>query len=77
MCLGIPMKIVRVWTEGELKLAEAEAGGIKTEVDVSLLEGVKVGDYVIVHAGIAISKLDVSEARELIKLFNEIASELS
>ena len=71
------MKIVRVWTEGELKLAEAEAGGIKTEVDVSLLEGVKVGDYVIVHAGIAISKLDVSEARELIKLFNEIASELS
>ncbi len=77
MCLGIPMRIVRIWSEGELKLAEAEAGGVKTEIDVSLLEDVKVGDYVIVHAGIAISKLDESEARELIKLFNEIASELS
>ncbi|MCD6341193.1 MAG: HypC/HybG/HupF family hydrogenase formation chaperone [Desulfurococcales archaeon] len=77
MCLGIPMRIVRVWNEGELRLAEAEAGGVKTEIDVSLLEDVEVGDYVIVHAGIAISKLDESEAKELIKLFNEIASELS
>ena len=71
------MRIVRIWSEGELKLAEAEAGGVKTEIDVSLLEDVEVGDYVIVHAGIAISKLNESEARELIKLFNEIASELS
>jgi len=77
MCLGIPMRIARVWSEGELKLAEVEAGGVRTEVDVSLLEDVRAGDYVIVHAGIAISKLDESEARELIKLFNEIASELS
>ena len=70
------MRIVRIWREGELKLAEAEAGGVKTEIDVSLLEDVEVGDYVIVHAGIAISKIDESEARELINLFNEIASEL-
>jgi len=76
MCLGIPMRIVRIWNENELRLAEAEAGGIRTEIDVSLLEDIKVGDYVIVHAGIAISKLDESEARELIRLFNEIAREL-
>ena len=76
MCLGVPMRIVRVWSEGELKLAEAEAGGMRAEIDVSLLKDIRVGDYVIVHAGIAISKLDESEARELIRLFDEIAREL-
>jgi len=49
MCLGIPIKLVELnWTDGK-----AELGGVKRDVRLDLLEDVKVGDYVIVHAGYA------------------------
>jgi hydrogenase expression/formation protein HypC len=68
MCLAIPMEVV--FLEGEKGLVET--GGVKYEVSFRLLPGVKTGDYVIVHAGFAIQKLDVADAAESIRLFEEM-----
>ena len=68
MCLGIPMRIV----EKERDKGIVEAGGVKREVSLHLVEGVEVGDYVIVHAGFAIQKLDEKEAEETLRLLKEM-----
>ena len=70
MCLAIPAKVVEL-TEGQM--ASVEIGGVKKSVSVSLVDGVKVGDYVIIHTGFALSKLDPEEARETLELFAEMA----
>ena len=69
MCLGIPVKIV----EKRATFGLAEIGGLKREVDLRLLEDVNVGDYVILHAGFAIQKLDEKEANETLSLLKEMA----
>jgi hydrogenase expression/formation protein HypC len=68
MCLGIPVRIVKI----ENNKAIGEIGGVKREVDLTLVEEVKIGDYVILHAGFAIQKLDEKEAEENLKLIREI-----
>ena len=72
MCLAVPMKIVEM--RGET--AVAEIGGVRREVNVQLLEGAGVGDYVIVHAGFAIQKLDREDAEETLRLLREMADEI-
>jgi hydrogenase expression/formation protein HypC len=52
--------------------AQVEEGGVRREVRVDLIENVSVGDYVIVHAGIAIERLDAQEAEETRRLFAEM-----
>jgi len=71
MCLGIPAKVTAVEEGG---LGKAEYLGTKVRVNLSLLEEVKVGDWVIIHAGFAISRLDEAEAQETLALLREIAS---
>jgi hydrogenase expression/formation protein HypC len=72
MCLGVPMKIVS--RNGDDIVAEVD--GVQKEASVMLLgEDVAVGDYVIVHAGFAISKLDEDYAQETIRLMREVFSE--
>ena len=68
MCLAIPMKVVEI----DGPVAQVEEGGVRREARVDLIDGVKVGDYVIVHAGVAIDRLDPEEARETLKLFEEM-----
>ena len=68
MCLAIPMKLVKV--EGERGLVEI--GNIQREVGLQLMEEVDVGDYLIIHAGFAIQKLDEKEALETLALFREM-----
>lgn len=68
MCLGIPMKVLKI--EGER--AVAEIGGAEKEISIVLVDNLKVGDYVIVHAGFAIEKLDEKEALETLELIREI-----
>ncbi|MFH1943156.1 MAG: HypC/HybG/HupF family hydrogenase formation chaperone [bacterium] len=68
MCLAVPMKILKI--EGEKGIVEI--GGIQREVGLQLLKDVKVDDYVIVHAGFAIQKLDEEEALETLALFAEM-----
>jgi len=68
MCLAIPMKVVEI----EGPIARVEEAGVRRQARVDLVEGVKVGDYVIVHAGIAIERLEPEEARETLRLFEEM-----
>jgi len=67
MCLGIPAKVV------EIKEQEAlvEVAGLKQKIRLDFVPEVKVGDYVIVHAGFGISILEESEAQETLKLLKE------
>lgn len=69
MCLGVPVKIIQV--KGNEGVAEFK--GIKKEINLELLENVKKGDYVILHAGFAIQKIEPEEALETLKLFEELS----
>ena len=72
MCLGVPMKIVS--KDGDTVIAEVD--GVQKEANVMLLgEEVTVGDYIIVHAGFAISRLDEEYAEETIRMMREVFSE--
>lgn len=64
------MKIVSIKADG---LAVADIGGVQNDVDLSLIENPCVGDYVIVHTGFAIERLDEAEAQSRLKMFQEIA----
>ena len=71
MCLGVPMKILS--RDGDTIVAEVD--GVRKEASVALLgEEVAVGDYVIVHAGFAISRLDEEYAEETIRMMREVFS---
>jgi len=71
MCLGIPAKVIQI---DESKLGKVDYLGTKVKTNLSLLEDIKVGDWVIVHAGFAISVLDEEEAQETLSLLREIAA---
>ena len=68
MCLAIPGEILEI-NGGR---AVISVMGVKREVSVELLEGLKTGDYIIVHAGCAIARVDENEAKETIELFREL-----
>ena len=68
MCIGIPMKIKSI----KGNFAEVEAGGLIHKVNIQILPKLKVGDYVIVHAGFAIQRLDPKMAAETLRMFDEI-----
>jgi hydrogenase expression/formation protein HypC len=64
MCLGVPGKVVR-WIERTEPFARAEVefGGVRREVGMDCVADAAEGDYVIVHAGVAIARIDADEAR--------------
>jgi hydrogenase expression/formation protein HypC len=69
MCVGVPMQVVSV--EGDLAMTEVD--GVKREASLMLLDqDVQVGDFVIIHAGFAISKLDEEDARETLAMMREV-----
>lgn len=72
MCLAIPAQIVILMENGR---AMIEIGGVQKEISVELLDEVKVGDYVIVHVGYALSRLDQDEAMRTLTLFDEMGEE--
>jgi hydrogenase expression/formation protein HypC len=71
MCLAIPAQVTEIDASGKGKV---DYLGTKVKVDFSLLENVKRGDWVIVHAGFAITRLDEEEAQETLDLLREIAA---
>jgi hydrogenase expression/formation protein HypC len=68
MCLGIPVKVVEVGGQS----AVVEVGGARREISLLLLDGVAPGDWVILHAGFAIQKLDEEEAEKTLALLREL-----
>ena len=73
MCLAVPVKVLEIMETGE---AVVDLGGVTSRVSTLLLEEVNVGDYVIIHVGHAISRLDVEEAEKTLALFKEITDHL-
>ncbi|HDD64782.1 MAG TPA: HypC/HybG/HupF family hydrogenase formation chaperone [Firmicutes bacterium] len=72
MCLAIPMKVIEI----EGKEAIVEMGNIRKRVNIQLVDDLKVGEYVIVHAGFAIQKIDEKQAKENIEIFKMIKDEI-
>lgn len=70
MCLAVPAKIIAMPAPAE---GTVDMGGVRYTASLSLIEGAQVGDYVIVHAGFALQKLDEHEAEETLALFREMA----
>jgi len=68
MCLGIPAKVVAI---DDKKQGKIDYLGTKVKTNFALLENVKPGDWVIVHAGFAISRLNEQEAKETLELIRE------
>jgi hydrogenase expression/formation protein HypC len=73
MCLAVPVRVAALLGN---QWIEIEVGGIHTRISIALIDEVAVGDYVIVHAGFAIARLDVEEADRTLALFDEIAARL-
>jgi len=69
MCLAVPVKVLKI--DGQKALVEL--GGLARQASIMLVPDVKVGDYVLLHAGFVIQKLDEREAEETLRLFAEIA----
>lgn len=69
MCLAIPGKIVTLQEAGN---AIVDIGGVRKQVNVSLLPDIALGDYVIVHVGYALSRMDEQEAERTLALFAEM-----
>ena len=72
MCLAVPLKIVEL--KGKNAVGEIE--GVRRNLRVDFIKDLKIGDYVIVHAGFAIEKLDEKDAKENIALIKEVTDAL-
>lgn len=68
MCLAIPARIVDLLGDDA---ARVDLGGVRKDISLALVEGAKVGDYVVVHVGYALAILDQAEAEEALALFAE------
>ena len=68
MCLGIPGKVIEVRDEGGLRMGRVDFGGVRKEACLAYEPDVQVGDYVIVHVGFAISKVDEDEALRTLEI---------
>ena len=70
MCVAVPCRV----TEVEGPTARAEIGGAEVSVRLDLLEDVRVGEYVLVHAGFALERLDEDEAKKTLALLEELGA---
>lgn len=71
MCLAIPARVVQIFDGDQ---AVVDMGGVQKEVSLALLDDVSEGDYVIVHVGFALNRLDPEEAEKTLALFAEIGA---
>ena len=75
MCLAIPAKIIEIVDEAN-HIAKVDVGGVKRNVNIGLLERdqVRIGDYVLIHVGFAMSKVDEKEAEATLRLLEDLGS---
>jgi hydrogenase expression/formation protein HypC len=72
MCLGIPGKLLEIRTGDGMPMGKVEFGGISKDICLAYLPDAEVGDYVLVHVGFAISKIDEQEASEIFSYIEQI-----
>lgn len=72
MCLAIPAQVIELLPGDEARI---DLGGIRKTISVALIDSPAVGDYVIVHVGFAIGKLDAEEAQKTLAVFAEMGAD--
>lgn len=73
MCLGLPLKIISI----NEKEAVGEMNGIKRKIRIDLIKDLSIDEYVMVHAGFAIEKIDKEQAEETMKIVDELEQVLA
>lgn len=74
MCLGVPGKVVEIYDADGITMGRVDFGGLQKEVCLAYIPDIVVGDYVIVHVGFAITKLDEASAQETLALLRRMAA---
>lgn len=68
MCLAVPMKVIAI--EGDVAICEID--GVRRDASLMMVDGVAVNDYVLIHAGFAIERVDEEEAEETLRQMREV-----
>ena len=71
MCLGVPMRVMSI--DGETACCEID--GVQRQASLMMVDEVAVGDFVLIHAGFAIEKLDEEDAQETLRIFRELIAD--
>lgn len=72
MCLGIPGRVVETYREHDVLMAKVDFGGVGKRACLEHVPEAKVGDYVLVHVGFALSRIDEAEARRVFELLDQM-----
>ena len=72
MCLGVPGKVLETYEAHQTRMCKVDFSGIQKEICLAYVPEVKAGDYTIVHAGFAITKLDEASALETLAMFKDL-----
>ncbi len=76
MCLAVPGKVLDTRDDRGTRMATVDFGGVQKEICLAYLPEVETGDYVIVHVGFAISKVDEASALETLQMFRDLGIDL-
>jgi hydrogenase expression/formation protein HypC len=71
MCLAIPGKIIEI-VDAENQIAKVDVGGVRRNINIGMIDDTKVGDYVLIHVGFAMTKIDEQQAEETLHVLKEI-----
>lgn len=74
MCLGIPGKVIELYTANGMKMAKIDFSGVVKEACMEYLPEIKIGDYTLIHVGFGLSIIDEKEALETMEMLNQIAA---
>lgn len=72
MCLGIPGKIIEIYTQNDLLMGKVDFGGVVREACLSYVPEAQVGNYAVIHVGFALNLLDEKEAQETLQAFDQV-----
>ncbi len=73
MCLAVPGKIISIDnSDAEMKMAKVDFGGVRKDVCIQWIDNPQKGDYVLVHVGFALNKIDEKDALETLRLIKEM-----
>lgn len=72
MCLAVPGQVCELWTEAGIRMGKVSFGGVSRHVCMEALPGVLPGEYVLVHVGFALTRIDEQEARRTFELLHEL-----
>jgi hydrogenase expression/formation protein HypC len=72
MCLGVPGKVVEIYRDHDVLMGKVDFGGVGKRVCLEHVPDVQVGEYVVVHVGFALSRIDAAEAQRVFDFLKEM-----